>query len=353
MSDKKIPISITTGTIIKVIAILVMVFFLYLVRDIAMAVLLAVVIASGIEPAAGWFQKRKIPRVLAVIFVYIFALVFFGGMFYLIIPTTFSEISSFADQLPAYLEKPFEAGTVDKIFGNLPDFAREALGSSIAKVSDYVRDFSVNFFSIVSVAFGGAVSFFTIVVLSFYLSVQENGIADFLKIVVPARHENYAVSLWTRWRKKIGYWLQGQILLGFIVGVLVYLGLTLMGVKYALTFALLAAIFELIPIFGPILASIPPIAVSLLSSPLLGLEVVILFVIIQQFENHLIYPLVVRKMVGVPSMLVIIALLVGAKVGGFLGMVLSAPLAIVVIEILEDIDVKKKKTAKEITLSSE
>ena len=140
-------------------------------------------------------------------------------MFYLIIPNTFTELTSFANNLPAYLEKPFEAGTVDKIFGNLPSFTRRRSRYFLSNISDYISSFSVGFFGIVSAAFGGAMSFVLIIVLSFYLSMQEKGVENFLKIIIPARHENYAVGLWQRWKKKIGLWLQGQILLGFIVGV--------------------------------------------------------------------------------------------------------------------------------------
>ena len=347
MNDKKFSITITTGTVIKVIAVLVMVAFLYFIRDIMMAVLFSLVIASGVDPAATWFQKRKIPRVLAVIFVYLIAFVFLGGMFYLIVPTAFKELTSFTEKFPSYLEKPFEAGTVDKIFGNLPLFIRDALGSFLGNIADYINGFSAGFFSLASAAFGGAVSFILIIVLSFYLSMQEKGVENFLKIVVPARHENYAIGLWQRWKSKIGLWLQGQILLGFIVGVLVYIGLTLLQIEYALTFALLAAVFELIPIFGPILSAIPPIMVALIQNPFLALEVGILYVIIQQFENHLIYPLVVRKIVGVPSVMVILSLVIGAQVGGFFGMLLAIPLAALIIEILDDINYRKKQAVKE------
>ena len=347
MNDKKFSITITTGTVIKIIAVLIMVAFLYFIRDIMMSVLFSLVIASGVDPAATWFQKRKIPRVLAVIIVYLITFSFLGGMFYLIIPNTFKELTSFADKFPSYLEKPFEAGTVDKIFGNLPSFARDALGGFLGNIADYVSSFSTGFFGIASAAAGGAVSFILVIVLSFYLSMQENGVENFLKIVIPARHENYAVGLWQRWKKKIGLWLQGQILLGFIVGVLVYIGLTLLQVEYALTFALLAAIFELIPIFGPILSAIPPVVVALVQSPFLALEVGILYIIIQQFENHLIYPLVVRKIVGVRFIMVILALVIGAQIGGFFGLLLAIPLAAVVIEVLDDLNYRKKQAVKE------
>src|SRR3989344_4717211 len=201
-------------------------------------------------------------------------------------------LTSFADKFPSYLEKPFEAGTVDKIFGNLPSFARDALGGFLGNIADYVSSFSTGFFGIASAAAGGAVSFILVIVLFFYLSMQENGVENFLKIVIPARHENYAVGLWQRWKKKIGLWLQGQILLGVIVGGFLY-------------------------------------------------------IIIQQFENHLIYPLVVRKIVGVPSIMVILALVIGAQIGGFFGLLLAIPMAAVVIEVLDDLNYRKKQAVKE------
>ena len=174
-----------------------------------MSVLFSLVIASGVDPAATWFQKRKIPRVLGVIFVYLIAFSFLGGMFYLIIPNTFKELTSFADNLPSYLEKPFEAGTVDKILGNLPSFARDALGGFLSNISDYISSFSVGFFGIASAAVGGAVSFVLIIVLSFYLSMQENGVEKFLKdsysgqarklcrrLVAEMEKENRSVASW-------------------------------------------------------------------------------------------------------------------------------------------------------------
>ncbi|MCK6462616.1 MAG: AI-2E family transporter [Candidatus Pacebacteria bacterium] len=346
MEENKFSINISVGTVIKILTILVIAVFLYMIRGILMSVILSLVIASGIEPAAAWLQKRKIPRALAVVFIYMAAFLFLGAMFYIIIPTTFSELTNFSDNIPLYLEKPFEAGTVDKIFGNLPMFVRDGLGNSITMLGEYIDTFTASFFDFASMAVGGVVSFILVIVLSFYLSVQENGVENFLRIIIPTRHEDYAISLWMRWRKKIGYWLQGQILLGFIVGVLVYIGLTLLQVKYALTFAILAAIFELIPIFGPILSAIPPIIVALLENPWLALEVLILYVIIQQFENHLIYPLVVRKIVGVPAVVVILALVIGANVGGFVGMLLAVPLATIAMEVLDDINYRKKRIAK-------
>ena len=206
---------------------------------------------------------------------------------------------------------------------------------------------------IISVIFGSVFSFILIVVFSFYLAVQKDGVINFLRVITPNQHEKYVIDLWRRTQLKIGLWMQGQLLLGLIVGVLVYLGLTLMGVPYALVSAFLAAIFEIIPIFGPILASIPPIIFAFAGGTyftdpgLAGATAVVLFyIIIQQFENNLIYPLVVQKVVGVPPLLIIISLIVCVEIAGFLGIVLAVPIAAVFVEFVGDMQ-KEKDIARQ------
>jgi predicted PurR-regulated permease PerM len=342
-NDKNLTINITTGTFVKCLLAILLVVFLYLVRDIAAVILLSVVLASGVEPAACWFQKYRIPRVLAVIFVYLITFCVLVILFYLVVPTIFSELSDLVDTAPFYLNKPFEIKTISELFPELPKSISSFLLGFAGSAKDFIKELSSGFFQAVVVVFGGVLSFFLIIVLSFYMSVQEKGIENFLRIIAPIQHEKYVIDLWLRSREKIGGWLKGQVLLGILVGILVFLGLTILQIKYALTLALLAAVFDLIPIFGPILASIPAIGFAFLQSPTLALEVMILYIIIQQFENHLIYPLVVRKVTGISPVLTILALVIGAKLGGFFGIILSIPITAVFLELLYDYDVEKKK----------
>ena len=172
-----------------------------------------------------------------------------------------------------------------------------------------------------------------VIVLSFYLSVEPEGISGFLRIITPAKNEEYVLSLWKRSQRKIGLWMQGQIVLVVIVSMLVFLGLTLLRVENALILAMLAGAFEIIPIFGPILAAIPAVILALVSDGMTSAILVIgLYIIIQQFENQLIYPLVVRKIVGVPPLVSILALIIGAKLAGFVGVLISVPLAAMLME---------------------
>jgi len=325
----------------KAILLLVLVVFLYFIRDLVLVVLLSIVIASGVEPTVSWFQKRKIPRTAAVIVIYLIVFLFLGSIFYFIIPVIFSEFSSFSSNIELFLEKPSQLNILNNLFSGLPASVSGLFQIFSSRAADYISGFTSGFFHATAKIFGGALSFILTIILSFYLSVQKKGIENFLHIITPVQHEEYIIGLWLRARAKIGRWLQGQVLLGLLVGVLTFLGLTILGVNYALTFALLAGVFELIPIFGPILSAIPPTLIALATNPLLALKVIILYIIVQQFESHLIYPLVVRKIIGLPPVLTILGLVIGGELAGFMGIILSVPIITVIVEILNDIDAKK------------
>ena len=339
---EKVTIEITTGTIFRAILLVLLLIFLYLVRNILVIFLFAVVIASAIEPLAHWGKQHRIPRILTILGLYLAGFAFLSMVFYLVVPTLLGEFLDFAQQVPT---KWVAATDIQTLFGfapNLPSTLSDALTQMVVGFQGYLEKFATGFFHATTTIFGGAFSLILIVILSFYLSVQEHGIEKFLQVVTPRRYEKYALDLWMRSQIKIGLWLQGQVLLGVLVGILVFLGLTILGVKYALMLAMLAAMFELLPIFGPIIAALPAIGIAFLQSPSLALMVIGLYVIIQQFESHLIYPVVVRKIVGMPSILVVLAMIVGVELGGLWGIILAVPISAVFIEFLNDIAAKKQ-----------
>ena len=341
MGEKQndVSINITTSTIVRTILFLALAYTLYLLRDIVLVVLTAVVVASAVEPAARWFARYKIPRVPAVILVYACVTLVFAGIFYFFAPPLLNEASSFTSALPQYIETTASAEG-GGIVSRLPEII--SLKELVSQAKDIFSGASGGAFEAISVVFGGIFSFIIIVVISFYLAVQEDGIANFLKLISPVQHQDYVVDLWRRSQMKIGRWFQGQLLLGLLIGVLVFLGLSLLQVPYALLLAIVAAVFEIIPIFGPVLAALPAIALAFTDvSATIGFATIALYIIIQQFENHLIYPLVVQKVVGVSPILVILALIIGAKLAGFLGVILSVPVAAALFEFAQDVAKEK------------
>lgn len=347
---KNVTIHISTGAIMKVILFSLLLVLLFFLRDLILILLTAIVIASAIEPATRWFMRYKIPRVPAVLLVYIIIVAAVFGIFYLFVPAILNDAAQFFSQLPQYIDSinisnpitntPFVSS--EKVAEGVTTVQGFSLENIISELQSSFSNVSEGFFRALNTVFGGIFSLILIVVFSFYLAVQETGIDDFLKIITPIRHQKYVIGLWKRSQNKIGRWMQGQLVLALIIGVLTYLALTIFGVPYALLLAILAAIFELIPIFGPILAAIPAALIGFANGGAsLGVIVIFIYVIIQQFENHLIYPLVVKKVVGVPPLLVILALIIGAKIAGFLGIILSVPVAAALQELVADIQKDK------------
>jgi len=359
---KNSTIEITTGTIARGLFMVFLLYLLFVLKDIVLVIITAVVIASCIEPLTKWFFRRGIPRVVSVIVVYIILSGAFVGMFYSLVPTLLRDTSEFLGSAPQYIdsislwnplgeEQIEDSKTVATSFAQgietsrgviLNDSGKISFQSIISGLDEAINSVSAGFVHSVSFVFGGALSLILIVVLSFYLAVQEDGVEKFLRIVVPLNKEKYIIDLWRRTQIKIGLWMQGQLILAVLVGIMVYLGLMVLGVKNALLFAVLAALLETIPLFGPIIAAIPAVASSYVDGGVsTGLIVAGLYLIIQQFENHLIYPLVVKKIVGIPPILVIVSLLIGFKLAGFLGILLAVPLSSMLVEFLDDIQKKK------------
>ena len=333
-------IEISTGTFLRLILVILGFAFLYLIRDVVAIILLSVVIASAIEPAAQWFIRYRIPRVLSVLLVYIISFSILVASFSIIIPPLFDEIVAVSPE--SFIKSA--SGAFFELVPQIPVSISGAVIELINNSSIYLEKLAGGFFQATSVVFGGALSFILVVVISFYLAVQERGIENFLRIVTPIEYERYILDLWSRARRKIGAWMQSQILLGVLIGVMVYLGLTILQIKFALSLAVIAAIFELIPVFGPVLAAIPAVLIAFLQSPAMALVVIVFYFIVQQFENHLIVPIVFKKSVGVPPILVVIALIVGGELGGFFGLLLAVPLAAVLVEFLNDVAARKQIT---------
>lgn len=347
----KATISITTGTFIRAILVVILFVALYYLRDIVLIVLTSIIIASAIEPATRWFVKYKIPRTIAVIMIYLLLLGFLVGLFYFFIPPLLNDFSGLVSSLPEIISDIPIPGLLEKASSSLGVTQLSqvsnyiSLESIVTNVQNIISNTSKGFFATASLIFGGALSVMLMLVLSFYFSVQKDGIVNFLRVVVPAHKEEYVIDLWHRSQDKIGKWMQGQLILAAIIGILVYLGLTILGIKYALALALLAAVAELIPVFGPIIAAVPAVILAFLQGGIgLALGVLAFYVIIQQFENNLIYPLVVRKVVGVSPIMVILSLIIGAQLIGFWGIVLAVPIAAIILEFFDDIGREKERS---------
>lgn len=325
--------------IIRVGIVLISLGIIYVIRDIVIAILVAIVLASSFEPIIRFLMRFRIPRTGAVISLFTSLAVLAVGLVVYVLPILAAEINSVLQVLPDYLDELTISSEGFLQFQTAIDsFARgTSLTDYLTSTTEALTSFGSDSFAIGSAVFGGISSVIIIVVLSFYLTTQEDGVGDFLRIITPLKYEKYIIGLWRRSQRNIGRWMQGQVFLAVLVGLFSYIGLAALGVRHAFLLGIFAGLFEIIPVFGPILGSIPAIAIGFLDGGVsLALLVAALFVIVQQLESHVMYPIVVRKIVGVPPLIVIISIIIGFKLGGIFGIILSIPVATVLLEYLGD-----------------
>ncbi|MFZ5982119.1 MAG: AI-2E family transporter [Patescibacteria group bacterium] len=320
------PIDISTSSIIRIFLIILGIYFLYLIRDVLALLFISIVLVSAIDPAVDWLHRKKIPRSFGVLLIYLVLFFLVGILIYFLIPPIQAQFSDFSSNFPTYAEKlnaPFE--NVKNAFETSHiEFSSERFSQ---RLGESISDFSGSIFSRTFGIFSGFVFLIAILSLTFYMAAVEDGFGKFLRMVLPVKHQEYALSLMERIKQKIGKWMQGQLVLMFLVFLLDYVGLSLIGVPYALVLAIFAGIMEIIPYVGPIISAIPGIFLGFMISPWVGFLTLLMYVLVQQFENHIITPQVMKKAVGLNPIVVILALFIGAKIGGALGAILAIPAA--------------------------
>jgi len=326
-------INISSSTIFRTIVILLGLVFLYLIRDILLIVFVAVIIAAAINGPVSWLQRHKGPRILGVIFIYLLLFLLLGLIVTLVFPPLAEQIKQLAANFPSFMDKI--GFSFQELLGKYT--AEGNLQTILSKLSQQLNQATSSVFGTIINLFGGLFSAGIVLVISFYLSVQEKGVKKFLISLTPQEHQHYLSDLIERIQVKIGGWLRGQLLLMLIVGCLIYIGLYFLDVKYALTLALIAGVLELVPYIGPIIAAVPAIILAFTQAPFLALLVALLYVVVQQLENYVIVPQVMKKTVGLNPIIIIIVMLIGAKLAGIMGLILAVPLAAAGAEFLKDL----------------
>lgn len=338
MSVNKIEIS--DKTIIKTILWGVLFYSLFYFRSLILVLFLSVLVASLVDRLVNIFRRFKIPRVVTVIAFYILLSGIFFLVMYNIIPQVINYLINTVSQLPDILNslknlRPDAGLWYSNFLTYLIDLAKTIDTNSIipglrTRFLSGSLTTSAHFFNFI-------LDLVLTVVISFYISLTEKGVQNFLKLISPKKYENYIVGLFDRVHRKISSWFFGQVLVAFIVGLLIYTILLILNIPFAIYIALLAFVFELMPIAGVVTSSVPALFLAWnMGGYSLALIVLVLFFIVSQISSYVLYPKIVGKFVGLPTVIIIIAIFVGVEVGGFWGALISIPIATIVTEILED-----------------
>ncbi|MGE5298084.1 MAG: AI-2E family transporter [Acidobacteriaceae bacterium] len=324
-------IHISVSSVIKILAVLLFAWFLFLIKDILLLLLISIIISSAMDPLADALRKRHIPRSISVLLVYILFLGVVGFIIYLLIPPISEQIKEISNT-------NFFADIVSKLGLYRENLNHLGFGTSLENsVRQWLGGFSTTLFNTTRGVVTGFFSAITVLVISFYLTIEENGVKNIIKQLTPFKHQAYVAGLITKIQKKIGYWVLGQAILSFVIFALTFIGLSILKVKFALVLALVAGLLEIVPYIGPFISLLPGAFFAFIQSPTLALFVIILYIVVQQIENHIIVPVVMSKSVGLNPVVVILGVLVGATLGGILGAILAVPVISGISVFIEDV----------------
>jgi predicted PurR-regulated permease PerM len=316
-------------TLWRVLAFVALAVILFQGRQIILGLFLAIVIASGIEGIVDILETRiRLPRSVSVILIFLIILMALIIIVYTVVPFLLVEINTILATTGGGV-----LGSVGSLF-NLQE--SPSVTALIGKLSGQFISDNSSPFALFSNALGSFGLAAAVVVSSFYLSLTRDGVERFLQVVVPQDYDETTMRIYKRSKELIGSWFRMQLVLSITIGFIVWVGLALLGVRYAFLIAVLAAVFELVPFLGPILSGAVAVVAALLTSTALAVYTLIFFIVAQQFESHILVPLLSRRAVGLHPVIVIVALLIGAEIGGILGVIIAVPLAAILQEMVRD-----------------
>ncbi|MBI3103665.1 AI-2E family transporter [Candidatus Daviesbacteria bacterium] len=319
MSQK---IDISHKTVIFIVVFILALWVTYLIRDLLVILFVAIILMSALTPLVNFFVGLKIPKALSIALTYIIIIGISAGAITAILQPLIEESSRLVVTLPQLSGQILNAANIEK-----------------SVFQSELTNLSKNIFAITLAVFDNLLAIIFLLVMTFYLLLERDNLEHRLSALFIGR-EGRVKGLIMKIEDKLGGWLRGQLVLSVIIGLLSYMGLTVLNIPYALPLSLIAGVLEVIPVMGPIIAAIPAILIAVAISPFLGLGVAAIYFVIQQLENHLIVPQVMKRAVGLNPLVVILAIAIGSKLLGFAGALLAVPLAVVgqiiVAEIIEE-----------------
>lgn len=325
----KTTIEISWVSLWRVVAVILLGLAFYLAREVALAFLLSLVISSAIDGPVTRLEKKRVPRILGTLMIFLGAAFILLFIIYNVLPIVIFEFTALLKNLGG-LNLGLENNTSEILSG----IYKELLIPDISGLTSSLLKGSASLFGVIGKILSGFAFIFSVLVVSFYLTLSRDGVERFLRHLFPDESEDYVSRVYSRSKRKIGRWLQAQIILSFVIGLLVFIGLSIAKAKYSLLIGLLAAFFEIIPVVGPIFSGSVAILISFTVSPALALWTLSIFAAVHLLESNIFVPVFMQKALDIHPVVVIISLMVGLQIAGVIGMILAVPLAVVIQELV-------------------
>lgn len=329
---------VTSRTVVLVLGLLFLVWLVVQLSAVVVQVLLAVILAAGMSPLVDRFTvSTKVrhwgwrpPRALVVALLYLVLIALLVGIGMLVIPPLARELRDLATRAPIYAASIQSwLDTLPIRYPFLPEFnLNESLGQQVRGAASQLTGLLSQALVLLRLALGlvgGTLNGIFILILALYITADSDRILRYLIAFLPTDRQVQAERVASHIGQRLGGWVRGQMLLSAIIGGMTLVGLSLIGVPYAVLLALIAALGEAVPMIGPIVSAVPAVIIAFIYSPVQGLLTLGLYILIQQLENNLVVPKVMGRAVALHPLVVMLALLAGSQLMGVTGAILSVP----------------------------
>jgi len=313
--DKTYKIEISSRTIVFTVAFLLALQLLWLVKELIFSFLIAFILMSALNPWITALNKKKVPRGLSTVIIFIVLLFSLGYFFSWITPPIFHETTLLFQNLPTLIKN---------INPNISQYL------AFGYIEKNIPNLTGNAFVFLTAVFSNLILVISILFFSLYLLMEEDVIKKFILRFVDKKDAKRLERIFDKVEKRMRSWFWGEAILMLSIGTLTFIGLSLIGVRYTLPLAIIAGLLEVVPILGPILSVVPAFIVASSESYFLGLATIALYFVIQQSENQILVPFVMRKAVGLNPIATLAALIIGGKLLGLLGVILAIPITLLI-----------------------
>ncbi|MBU1016668.1 MAG: AI-2E family transporter [Patescibacteria group bacterium] len=313
-------ILISTKTIFMVVASAVLLWLFVQIKEILLLIFISLMLSLALAPFVEFLGKKKIPRGVAILIIYTVVLSILALVGVVALPPIIVQTTRFINSLPQILSTVGEVPFLSRVTTDLNNFlAEQFIGAS------------GNVIKVTVGAFSGIVSAFSLMVFTAYLLLDLDNLRETFLFFLPAKPRKETAKVLKEIEYKLGAWLRGEFILMCVVGGATYVGLLLLGVEYAAPLALISGLLEVVPMIGPLISAVPGVIVGFSISPIMGLGVLGLYILIQQLENNFIVPKVMQRTVGFNPLITLLALLIGGKLFGVIGALLSVPITLIIV----------------------
>jgi len=336
-------LDVSWRTILKISIAIGIIYALFSVKEVLILFVFALTISVLFNPAIDFLEKRKVPRSLAVIFNYVGFFGILSIVIYLMVPIFATEIQRFLEFFPQYFER------ISPPLRGLGFEAFESIGSFLRAIEGSLEGMASNIFSAFFAVFGGMFTTLFVIVTAIFLSLEGRAVERALILLFPKKYEPRVLNVWQRVQKKVAGWFGARLIACLFVGVASYIAFWLFGIKYPFILALFAGVLNFVPYVGPLLTGAVLFLIVFPANPLVGIFVVLTFIVIQQIENSVLSPILMKKLVGLPPVLVLLSLVIGGNLWGILGAILAVPLFGILFEFLKGF-LEKRRDKEVITV---